>query len=33
VDFATDQVRLTIDEPLIPDWNEIDAVKLIGVVE
>jgi hypothetical protein len=33
VDFATNQVRLTIDEPLIPDWNEIDAVKLIGVVE
>ncbi|HAJ36813.1 MAG TPA: hypothetical protein DCL15_14110 [Chloroflexi bacterium] len=33
VDFATDQVRLTIDEPLIPGWNEIDAVKLIGVAE
>lgn len=33
VDFATDQVRLTIDEPLIPGWNEIDAVKLIGVTE
>jgi hypothetical protein len=33
VDFATDQVRLSIDEPLIPGWNEIDAVKLIGGVE
>ena len=33
VDFATDQVRLTIDEPLIPDWNEIDAVKLVGITE
>ena len=33
VDFATDQVRLTLDEPLIPGWNEIDAVKLIGVAE
>ncbi len=33
VDFAIDQVRLTIDEPLIPDWNEIDAVKLVGTAE
>jgi hypothetical protein len=33
VDFSTDQVRLTIDEPLIPDWNEIDAVKLVGTAE
>ena len=33
VDFVTSQVRLTIDEPLIPDWNEIDAVKLIGAAE
>lgn len=33
VDFATDQVRLTIDEPLIDGWNEIDAVKLIGTAE
>lgn len=33
VDFATDQVRLTINEPLITGWNEIDAVKLIGMVE
>jgi hypothetical protein len=33
VDFATDQVRLTIDEPLIAGWNEIDAVKLIGALE
>lgn len=31
--FATDQVRLTIDEPQFLGWNEIDAVKLIGVVE
>ncbi|MCS6827926.1 MAG: hypothetical protein NZ553_15040 [Caldilinea sp.] len=30
VDFATNQVRLTIDEPSVPGWNEIDAVKLIG---
>ncbi|HHY55986.1 MAG TPA: hypothetical protein GYA08_11175 [Chloroflexi bacterium] len=33
VDFATDQVRLTVNEPLITGWNEIDAVKLIGMVE
>lgn len=33
VDFATFQVRLTIDEPSVPGWNEIDAVKLIGVAE
>ncbi len=33
VDFVTDQVRLTIDEPAIAGWNEIDAVKLIGVTE
>jgi hypothetical protein len=33
LDFVTDQVRLTIDEPLIGGWNEIDAVKLIGVLE
>lgn len=33
VDFATSQVRLTIDEPAIVGWNEIDAVKLIGSVE
>jgi hypothetical protein len=33
VDFATTQVRLTVDEPAIPGWNEIDAVKLIGMPE
>jgi len=33
VDFATSQVRLTIDEPAIVGWNEIDAVKLIGTAE
>lgn len=33
VDFATAQVRLTIDEPAVVGWNEIDAVKLIGVGE
>ncbi|MCW5841019.1 MAG: PPC domain-containing protein [Caldilinea sp.] len=33
IDFATSQVRLTIDEPAIVGWNEIDAVKLIGTVE
>ena len=33
VDFATNQVRLTIDEPSVSGWNEIDAVKLIGVGE
>jgi len=33
VDFATNQVRLTIDEPSILGWNEIDAVKLIGLPE
>lgn len=33
VDFATNQVRLTIDEPNVPGWNEIDAVKLIGLPE
>lgn len=33
VDFATNQVRITIDEPSVPSWNEIDAVKLIGIPE
>lgn len=33
VDFATNQVRLTIDEPSVVGWNEIDAVKLIGLPE
>ncbi|MFO7631552.1 MAG: PPC domain-containing protein [Caldilinea sp.] len=33
VAFATTQVRLTIDEPSVPGWNEIDAVKLIGIPE
>lgn len=33
VDFATDQVRLTIDEPAVSGWNEIDAVKLVGAPE
>jgi hypothetical protein len=31
VNFATDQVRLTVDEPSVSGWNEIDAVKLIGI--
>ena len=33
VDFATTQVRVTVDEPALPGWNEIDAVKLIGMPE
>lgn len=33
VEFATNQVRLTIDEPSVPGWNEIDAVRLIGIPE
>ena len=33
VEFATSQVRLTIDEPAVTGWNEIDAVKLIGIAE
>ena len=33
VDFATNQVRLTIDEPSVLGWNEIDAVKLLGIPE
>lgn len=33
VEFAANQVRLTIDEPSVPGWNEIDAVKLIGIPE
>ena len=33
VDFATNLVRLTIDEPSVLGWNEIDAVKLIGIPE
>ena len=32
-DFAATQVRLTVDEPALPGWNEIDAVKLIGLPE
>ena len=31
VNCATDQVRLTVDEPSVSGWNEIDAVKLIGI--
>ena len=30
VEFATNRIRLTIDEPLVTGWNEIDAVLLIG---
>lgn len=31
VEFATNQIRLTIDEPAITGWNEIDAVGLVGM--
>ncbi|MBW7882697.1 MAG: hypothetical protein H3C34_08675 [Caldilineaceae bacterium] len=31
--LVTDQVRITLDEPAVEGWNEIDAVKLIGVAE
>jgi hypothetical protein len=30
VDFATTQIRLTLDTSLVPGWNEIDAVQLYG---
>jgi hypothetical protein len=30
VGFATDGLRLTVDEPSVPGWNEIDAVQLVG---
>ena len=29
-DVAVDRIRVTID-PRVPDWNEIDAVELVGV--
>lgn len=29
-DFATDQIRITLDTSLVEGWNEIDAVQLIG---
>lgn len=29
-DFATDRLRLTLDTDVVPGWNEIDAVQLIG---
>ena len=29
-DVAVDRIRVTID-PHVPDWNEIDAVELVGV--
>ncbi len=31
VDFRTSQIRLTIDSDLVPGWNEIDAVQLLGL--
>ncbi len=30
VDFATNQIRLTLDSATVPGWNEIDAVQLFG---
>jgi hypothetical protein len=30
VDFATTQIRLTLDTSLVEGWNEIDAVQLFG---
>lgn len=30
VDFATNQIRLTLDTAAVPGWNEIDAVQLFG---
>jgi hypothetical protein len=30
VDFATDQIRLTLDSEAVPGYNEIDAVQLFG---
>lgn len=29
-DFATNLIRLTIESDLVPGWNEIDAVQLLG---
>lgn len=32
ISFATDRLRITIDTSLVPGWNEIDAVELVGTV-
>lgn len=29
-DFLTDAIRIALDSPTIPGWNEIDAVAIIG---
>lgn len=31
VDEAVDGIRITIDQSVLEDWNEIDAVELVGV--
>ncbi len=33
VDFATNQIRLTLDSESVIGWNEIDAVELVGLPE
>ena len=32
-DFATTVIRISVDETAVEGWNEIDAVKLIGMVQ
>jgi hypothetical protein len=32
-DFATNQIRLTLDSAAVSGWNEIDAVELVGLPE
>ena len=31
VEFATSQIRLTLDSATVSGWNEIDAVELLGL--
>jgi hypothetical protein len=33
IDWQVDGVRITIDQTELEDWNEIDAVELVGIAE
>ena len=32
LDATTDRIRITLDTAAVPDWNEIDAVELVGTL-
>ena len=33
IDWQVDGVKITIDQTEFQDWNEIDAVELVGIAE